>query len=229
MGDRRRHRLGRPGRLRVGRALREAGFDVIGLENDMRARFFGPGGLHPPGHRAAGPASSRSSARSTWTSATPTPWSACSPSTAPQIELVVHTAAQPSHDWAASDPLDRLRRQRQRHAQPARGGAPALPRRHLHLHLHQQGLRRHAEPPAAGGARDAPRAARRPPLLRRHRHHDDDRRLDALAVRRLEGRRRPDGPGVRALLRHAHRLLSRRLPDRPQPRRRASCTASCPT
>ena len=36
----------------------------------------------------------------------------------------------------------------------------------------------------------------------------------ALAVRRLEGGRRPDGPGVRPLLRHAHRLLPRRLPDR---------------
>ncbi len=28
----------------------------------------------------------------------------CSPSAARTIELVIHTAAQPSHDWAASDP-----------------------------------------------------------------------------------------------------------------------------
>ena len=126
-------------------------------------------------------------------------------------------------------PADRLRGQRQRHAQPARVHAPALPRRHLRLHLHQQGLRRHAEPPAAGGAGHPPRAARRPPLLRRHRHHDDDRRLDALAVRRLEGGRRPDGPGVRALLRHAHRLLPRRLPHRPQPRRGEAARVPRPT
>ena len=41
-----------------------------------------------------------------------------------------------------------------------------------------------------------------------------------LAVRRLQGGRRPAGPGVRPLLRHADRLLPRRLPDRPPARRR---------
>ncbi len=81
----------------------EAGFDVVGVENNMRARFFGQQAstaettarlcrLYPEfqtvdmdirdadgimrlfaRHRGA-------------------------------IELVVHTAAQPSHDWAASDP-----------------------------------------------------------------------------------------------------------------------------
>ena len=44
----------------------------------------------------------------------------------------------------------------------------------------------------------------------------------ALAVRRLEGRGRSAGAGVRALLRHADRLLPRRLPDRPAARRRAA-------
>ena len=57
---------------------------------------------------------------------------------------------------------------------------------------------------------------------RRHRHLDVDRPLDALAVRRLEGRGRPARPGVRPLLRDADRLLSRRLPDRAQPRRHAA-------
>ena len=63
---------------------------------------------------------------------------------------------------------DRLRRQRQRHAQPARGGARARARRPVHLLLDQQGLRRHAQPPAARGARGAPGAARGPRVLRRH-------------------------------------------------------------
>jgi CDP-paratose 2-epimerase len=80
----------------------ERGFDVVGLENDMRARFFGPeastasvsaelagldgftgvdldirdvGGVAGVFARHAG-----------------------------KIEIVIHTAAQPSHDWAASDP-----------------------------------------------------------------------------------------------------------------------------
>ena len=44
------------------------------------------------------------------------------------IAAVIHTAAQPSHDWAARDPSDRFHRQRQRHAEPARSDAPALPR-----------------------------------------------------------------------------------------------------
>ena len=51
----------------------------------------------------------------------------------------------------------------------------------------------------------------------------------ALAVRRLEGGGRPARAGVRPLLRHADGLLPRRLPDRPEPRRRRSCTASSRT
>ena len=86
------------------RHLVEAGWDVIGLENDMRARFFGPDASTAPVtarlltdypefvslevdirdldavHRAFGEA--------------PGP-----------IELVIHTAAQPSHDWAAREPF----------------------------------------------------------------------------------------------------------------------------
>ena len=126
-------------------------------------------------------------------------------------------------------PADRLRRQRQRHAEPARGDPPPRARRDVHLLLDQQGLRRPAQPAAARRARAAARAARGPPLLPRDRHVDVDRRLDPLAVRRLEGGGRPARAGVRPLLRHADGLLPRRLPDRPQPRRRRSCTASSPT
>ncbi len=57
-------------------------------------------------------------------------------------------------------------------------------------------------------------------MLRRHRHDDVDRLNAALALRRLQGRRRPARPGVRPLLRDADRLLPRRLPHRAQPRRR---------
>ena len=41
--------------------------------------------------------------------------------------------------------------------------------------------------------------------------------------------RRPAGPGVRPLLRDAHRRLSRRLPERPARAPARSCTASSPT
>ena len=85
------------------RALVAAGLEVVGLENDMRARFFGPEAS---------------------TAATSAELSATYPEFhhleidirdadgvervfkehAANIEVVVHTAAQPSHDWAAREP-----------------------------------------------------------------------------------------------------------------------------
>jgi CDP-paratose 2-epimerase len=82
----------------------QAGYQVVGIENDMRASFFGPDAstahtsetlarLYPAEFRsleldirdADGVAQA---------------FAEC----AGQIELVIHTAAQPSHDWAASNP-----------------------------------------------------------------------------------------------------------------------------
>ena len=81
----------------------EAGYDVIGLENDMRARFFGPAASTAPvtdGLAATYPefrsldmdVRDGEAVRRTFRDH------------ARDLELVVHTAAQPSHDWAASDP-----------------------------------------------------------------------------------------------------------------------------
>ena len=81
----------------------EAGYDVIGIENDMRARFFGP---------------NASTERMTRHLAERYPVfrtldldirdadgiDRLFAQQAPTLELVIHTAAQPSHDWAASDP-----------------------------------------------------------------------------------------------------------------------------
>lgn len=82
----------------------QAGYEVIGLENDMRARFFGP---------------DASTAHTTRTLAERYAEEFLSleidirdadallrlfGERASEIELVIHTAAQPSHDWAASDP-----------------------------------------------------------------------------------------------------------------------------
>jgi CDP-paratose 2-epimerase len=82
----------------------EAGYDVVGLENDMRAWFFGVEASTSPttdrltrtlGHsfrslevdiRDADAVDRVFAER------------------ARSIDLVIHTAAQPSHDWAASDP-----------------------------------------------------------------------------------------------------------------------------
>jgi CDP-paratose 2-epimerase len=80
------------------------GFDVVGIENDMRARFFGP-------------ESSTSHVTQRLIEAYPKEfhWENADIRDAAeierifrehagQIELVIHTAAQPSHDWAASEP-----------------------------------------------------------------------------------------------------------------------------
>jgi len=83
--------------------LVEAGYDVVGIENDTRAALFGPEASTAhvterlnrelSGFRTAeldirdADAIDRVFAEG-----------------GKQIELVVHTAAQPSHDWAASDP-----------------------------------------------------------------------------------------------------------------------------
>ena len=71
----------------------------------MRARFFGPdASTHPVTERLAArvprvPLARRRHPRHRRRGA------GVRASTARDIELVVHTAAQPSHDWAASDPL----------------------------------------------------------------------------------------------------------------------------
>jgi CDP-paratose 2-epimerase len=81
-----------------------AGYDVIGFENDMRARFFGP---------SASTAANTERLEQTFgdsfrslaidirdTDAVDRMFA----EHAGALELVIHTAAQPSHDWAASDP-----------------------------------------------------------------------------------------------------------------------------
>ena len=79
------------------------GFDVVGIENDMRARFFGPEastshvterlvGDHPEFRHENADIRDRDAVDRIFREH------------AGRIELVVHTAAQPSHDWAASEP-----------------------------------------------------------------------------------------------------------------------------
>jgi CDP-paratose 2-epimerase len=81
----------------------EAGYDVVGLENDMRARFFGPDASTLPQLdrlRRDNPefASVDLDIRDA------DGIDALFARHGSAIELIVHTAAQPSHDWAAQDP-----------------------------------------------------------------------------------------------------------------------------
>jgi CDP-paratose 2-epimerase len=79
------------------------GFDVVGIENDMRASFFGP--ESSTSHVTERLVSEHASFK--WENADIRDTAAVErifAAHAGQIELVIHTAAQPSHDWAASDP-----------------------------------------------------------------------------------------------------------------------------
>src|SRR6476620_2010104 len=85
------------------RYFAQQGFDVIGIDNDMRAYFFGP---------EASTASSSARLAEELDSFRGLSLDirdregvdALFAEHGSKIELVVHTAAQPSHDWAAREP-----------------------------------------------------------------------------------------------------------------------------
>jgi hypothetical protein len=58
------------------------------------------------------------------------------------LSLVVHAAAQPSHDWGSDAQMDFSVNDHE----PPRGGQAQQARSDLHLHVDQQGLRRSSEP-----------------------------------------------------------------------------------
>src|SRR5215213_11217443 len=85
------------------RRLVESGWEVIGLENDMRARFFGPEAstAHVTEELvAANPEFTAIDADIRDRDAVQQLFEENSS----RLELVVHAAAQPSHDWAAREP-----------------------------------------------------------------------------------------------------------------------------
>jgi CDP-paratose 2-epimerase len=80
------------------------GYDVIGVENDMRASFFGPDASTS---RMTASLLARHADAFTTLELDIRDRAALErlfAEHAREIELVIHTAAQPSHDWAASDP-----------------------------------------------------------------------------------------------------------------------------
>ncbi len=85
------------------RTLTREGFDVIGVDNDMRAAFFGEAastGRTTAELREALPTFRHQAIDIRDRDAIERLFR----EEAPRLELIVHTAAQPSHDWAARDP-----------------------------------------------------------------------------------------------------------------------------
>ena len=212
-----RHRIERPHRLGGGLLLRRPRRRRRRRRQQHAGRLLRPGRRHALEPAAPRDARARGSRTSSSTSATARPCSRCS--RASTFDLIVHCAAQPSHDLAARMPFDdfdvnavgTLNLLEGAAAPPARGG--------LRLHEHQQGLRRRAQRAAARRAGD-PLGLRRPEDCERHLRDLPDRPLPALALRRLQGGRRRHGAGVRPLLRPEGRRLPRRLPHRPAAQRR---------
>jgi CDP-paratose 2-epimerase len=85
------------------RYFAEQGFEVIGLENDMRAEFFGPDASTAHVSRQLEQELDAFSALAIDIRDRDAVERLFAEH-AGNIELIVHTAAQPSHDWAARDP-----------------------------------------------------------------------------------------------------------------------------
>ena len=100
----------------------EAGYDVIGLDNDMRSRFFGPAA-------STRPVSDSLDVRFDTFHALDLDIrdadgvDAIFARHSRQLSLIVHTAAQPSHDWAASDPVTDFTVNAERNVEPSGGGS----------------------------------------------------------------------------------------------------------
>jgi CDP-paratose 2-epimerase len=82
----------------------QAGYRVVGLENDMRARFFGADASTAPITEALVERYPREFSSLEIDIRDADAIDRIFAEHSSQIELVIHTAAQPSHDWAASDP-----------------------------------------------------------------------------------------------------------------------------
>jgi CDP-paratose 2-epimerase len=82
----------------------EAGYDVIGIDNDLRSYFFGPSAsTSNQSHRLV----QRYGDNFRWLEYDIRDTAAIDrifADHARELELVIHTAAQPSHDWAAAQP-----------------------------------------------------------------------------------------------------------------------------
>lgn len=81
------------------------GFDVVGLDNDMRRYFFGPDGSTRPNAVKLGRDLGRSYLGHDVDIRDRDGVAAIFKKYGTEIELVVHAAGQPSHDWAAKEPL----------------------------------------------------------------------------------------------------------------------------
>ena len=80
------------------------GFEVVGIDNDMRAYFFGPSASTAPNTERLVAELGDAFRPLELDIRDGEELARVIAAHAPRVELIVHTAAQPSHDWAASEP-----------------------------------------------------------------------------------------------------------------------------
>ena len=190
--------------------LDRLGWEVHGVDNNMRMEFFGPDGDTTPNLKRLLDATSRFTHHDLDVRDR-----AGVARLVDEVRpaLIVHSAAQPSHDLAARRPFDDFEVNAVgtlNLLEAARASCPESPFAFLSTNKVYGDAPERA---GAGRARDA-LGLRGSRAARGHRRELPDRRDDAQPVRRVEGRGRPARAGVRPLLRDAHRLLPRRLPHR---------------
>ena len=101
--DSRRHGICGIDRLGNGQTIREGGTRVVGIDNDMRARFFGPEASTKK-TRDDLIAKVRNYVHYDLDIRNASAIAELFERNRGKIAAVVHTASQPSHDWAARDP-----------------------------------------------------------------------------------------------------------------------------
>ena len=82
----------------------ERGHEIVGIDNDLRARFFGPEASTEWNRRSLEARFSKQYAHVAADIRDARAMNDVFARYGKRIELVIHAAAQPSHDWAASDP-----------------------------------------------------------------------------------------------------------------------------
>ena len=203
--------------------LVEAGFDVIGLENDMRSYFFGPEASTRRTDRAA----PRAYGDRLPVDRSRDPRRGCGRFALRRASR--RARAGRSHGCTAIARLGGVasRRPTSRSTQTGRSTC-SRPRAGTARTRRSSSRRRTRSTGIARTRLPLVELETRLELPEDHEYYDGiptidaDRPVAALALRRVEGRRRPARPGVRPLLRHPHGLLPRGLPHRPQPRGRSA-------
>ena len=224
-------RVGRSDRLRGGPALRRRSGSTSSASTTTCGRSSSAPRRPPRGTSSADRASSASAytAPRRRTSATGTRWPSIFKRYGRDIAVVIHTAAQPSHDWAVRDPFTDF---------DVNAGGTLNVLQNVREHCIEAPFIHCSTNKVYGDRPNCCRWSSRRPAGRSSRgtrtssgitRGHVDRRLPALGLRRLQGRRGRDGAGVRPLLRHEDRLLPGRHADRPGALAPPSCTASSAT